>query len=132
MIGVRSRESEKTMSAEAYLAARAAFSATAAELKSMTDVLATVASSLQSDPLKFIFANQGIGLPMEASMSRGSRSVDANAWPTVQQIMQLLERYHQQKGQLETAWGALPQNMRDGMKAPDDLIPGRGYGGRGY
>jgi hypothetical protein len=120
------------MSADAYLAARAAISNTAAELKLVSDVVAAVASSLQSDPLRFIFANQGIGLPMEATLTRDSRSVDANQWPTVERIMQILARYHEQKGQLEAAWNAVEPSLRDGMKSPDDLIPGRGYSRRGY
>ncbi|HQS97327.1 MAG: hypothetical protein B7X90_11165 [Novosphingobium sp. 17-62-19] len=115
------------MSAEGYLTARTKFSNTLAELKQMVDVIGSVGSVLRDSPDRFIFANQPIGLPMEATMTSDARSTDAGAWPSVEKIMMLLKRYHDEKVAMQNAWDALPQATKDAMKSPNDLIKRRSW-----
>jgi len=113
------------MSVENYLAARTEFTAVRGELQSLSAIMAEVATSLQQHPTRFIFANQPIALPMEATFARDSRSVDANAWPTVDKIMKTLERYHSAKSAVENGWNAIPQQQREGLRDPTDLVARR-------
>ena len=113
------------MSAESYLTAPTTFSNTLAELKQMVEVIGSVGSALRDSPDRFIFANQSIGLPVEATMTRDARSTDAGAWPSVEKFMMLLKRYHDEKAAMLDAWGALPQATKDAMKSPNDLTKWR-------
>jgi hypothetical protein len=110
------------MSVDVYIAKRGEFENVKNRVKGVADTIAMVASSLQSNPAKFIFSNQPIGLPMEATMSRDGRSVPAGDWPSVEQIMRLLEEYHRLKSEMQQAWGALGPNEQSSMKSPNDLL----------
>src|SRR5206468_2690752 len=106
-------------------------SATLEQLKELTNVIATVASTLQSKPTRFAFANQNIGLPMDATMTRDSVTIPAENWPSVEKIMQTLERLHQQRAALQTEWSTLGRSEQEALKSPDDLLgqqrPTRGW-----
>lgn len=110
------------MSAEAiakYLQARTDYEAMRTELASVADMFTTVANALRNTPTKLIFSNtSGQGLPMEASMSRDSISVNANDWKTPQQLMEMLARVHQVRDRTRDAWFSVPENMRSGLQAP--------------
>ena len=113
------------MGVEAYIAKRGEFENVRNRLKAVAGTMASVASALQSQPTKFIFSNQPIGLPPEATMGRDCVSITADSWPSVEQIMRLLEEYHRTREGLLVAWGSLARSEQDSMKSPDDLLPRR-------
>lgn len=107
------------MSADAYLKARADFESTKIELSRLVSFIRTVAGQLSDNPAHFSFSNAGVGLPMDAIMSRHAKSADANQWPTPDTIMALLNKYHQNKTEMTTTWGAIPVSYRNGLTAPN-------------
>jgi hypothetical protein len=111
------------MSVDTYIAKRAEFSRIKDRIAHVVHTLSLVASALRDDPAKFIFSNQPIGLPMEATMSSRGRSADANEWPSVEHIMQLLQEYHRVRDELHSAWQALNPDQQASVKAPGDLLP---------
>lgn len=107
------------MSADAYLKALAEFNRVNGELMRIGNSLVEVGNALRGDPEHFIFSNsQGPGLPMAATLSRQSKSFDANQWPSEVSIMKLLEQWHSAKSALAAAWSAVPTDMREGLKPP--------------
>ena len=110
------------MSVDNYLEIRASYSAQLSAIRQLGMELIRIGGGLNMKPLQFIFANSGMGLPMEASMGHDSLSVDAGAWPTPSQIMQQLASLHQGKLDLQNAWSALTPAQRDGTKSPDELL----------
>lgn|GEM_PF-3975537 len=110
------------MSVEEYLAARAAYESVSSEVRLVSAFISDVGGALSRSPGQFIFANCQMALPMEASMGQGSKSADANEWPTVEKIMNLLSRWHALRADFQNKWQAVPHAMRSGMRDPSDLI----------
>lgn len=49
-----------------------------------------------------------------------SRSINANDWPTGQQIGQLLSRWHSVHFETQQAYQRIPQSEREGIQLPPD------------
>lgn len=84
-------------------------------------MLVEVGAVIRDNPGRFIFSNVGGGLPMEAVMSRDSKSADGNRWPSAAAINALLEKWHQAKEQMEGAWQSIPQDRKGGLVPPPTL-----------
>jgi hypothetical protein len=110
------------LSVQSYLEARRQFSHVQGQLANVAALINQVGAVLGGSPGTFMFANQPVGLPMEATFGRNAVSADANAWPSVAQIMQLLERWHAARSALRQEWATVPQHEKDGVKPPDDLL----------
>lgn len=109
------------MSTDAYLDAKAAFERIDRKVRDVGRQLSAVGTALATNPSKFIFANLSLGLPMEASMSRDSVSVDANNWLSAIQIQTLLSEWHNAKADMMGAWSNVPNDRRSNLVAPDGL-----------
>jgi hypothetical protein len=106
------------MSTDAYLDAKAAFERVEKQLFDFGQMLASVGGAISRQPGKFIFSNCDMGLPMEASMSRESVTVDANQWRTPRQIQEMLAEWHKVKNAMYSAWAAVPASRRESLKPP--------------
>jgi hypothetical protein len=116
------------MSTDAYLDAKAAFEQHEKKLQDFGNFLIQAGNAIRNQPGRFIFSNCGIGLPMEASMSRDSVSVNANEWRTPQQIQETIAEWHKLKDAMRGAWDAVPAARREGLKPPPGLeARGSGY-----
>ena len=113
------------MSADAYLAARAALIATREEVKLVGQLILRAGGGLTTRPTMFAFANTVIGLPEEASLSPDSIIIDGNEWPTAEKIMALLATLHRQTEEMLRIWAALPADIRSHLREPSDLTPRR-------
>jgi hypothetical protein len=111
------------VSTDAYLDAKAAFENHDKRVKEFAQFLASVGNAISGQPGKFIFSNTNVGLPMEASMSPDSVSVNANEWRTPQQIQEMLAEWHKLKSEMRSAWDAVPAARRDGLKPPPGMVP---------
>ncbi|WP_449225127.1 hypothetical protein [Azospirillum argentinense] len=100
----------------AYLDAQAAYSAVSKELRDLAETLEQVGKTLKDCPERFIFSNVSIGLPVEVSLSRSSRSVDGNGWKTAAEIQQLLAHWHNARRSVQAAWEAIPPQDRQHLK----------------
>lgn len=108
------------MSTDAYLDAKTAFEDKERDVQQFSQLLSKVSSALTRQPGKFIFSNVDAGLPMEASMSRDSVSVNANDWKSPKQIQEMLGEWHKLKDAMHVAWGNIPENRKEGLKPPRD------------
>jgi hypothetical protein len=106
------------VSTDAYLDAKAAFENIENKVRDMSQTLINVGGAINRQPGRFIFSNCDLGLPMEASMSRDSISVDANQWKTPKQIQEMLAEWHKLKDAMHTAWQNVPAARREGLKPP--------------
>lgn len=109
------------MSAEEYLRARSDFESVSKELGKASTLLQSVADALKHQPGRMIFANSAIGLPIEASMSRDSKSFDAREWPSVDGLMALLDRWHKARANLSNTWARVPSELRSGLLPPTQV-----------
>lgn len=101
-----------------YVAARREFEETGQALKKITDIVATVASNLQSDPSHFVFSNIDFGIPLERAMASTTRSVSADDWPTAKDIQLALNQLHEAEVKMRTAWANVPNEDRSALKPP--------------
>ena len=106
------------MSIEKYIAARAAYVRVNAQLDEMASLIRAVSSALAQDRSKFSFSNTGQGLPMEAMLSRDSKSLDANQWPSATVIMDALADWHARRSEVQNTWSSLSQDQRDALQSP--------------
>jgi hypothetical protein len=118
------------VSTDAYLDAKAAFEQHEKKLQNFGNFLVEAGSGIRSQPGRVIFSNvsSGVGLPMEASMSRDSISINARDWRTPEQIQEMLAEWHKLRDAMRGAWEAVPQTRREGLKPP----PGLESRGSGY
>jgi hypothetical protein len=107
-----------TSSVETYLEARAQFERCNQKIDEFSTIAATVSSILKSGRGTFSFANTSTGLPMEATMSGKSKSVDANQWPNAEQIQKALADWHSAKNEMSSAWSTIPAHHRSGLQPP--------------
>lgn len=106
------------MSTDAYLDAKAAFEGIEKKLAEFSNFLIHVGGAISRQPGRFIFSNCDSGLPMEASMSRDSVSVNANDWKTPKQIQEMLGEWHKLKDAMHVAWQNVPPARKEGLKPP--------------
>jgi hypothetical protein len=106
------------MSTDAYLDAKAVYDRVSAELDAVANLLRTVAAGIQGSRGSFIFSNVNVGLPPEASMSRGGVSVNGNDWPTAEAIQQKLAQWHVARTAMHTTWSAVPADRKAGLIGP--------------
>jgi hypothetical protein len=103
------------MSTDAYLDAKAAFEQSDAKIKEFGQFLSAVGSNLMQKPGRFMFSNCQPGLPIEASMSADSISVNAGDWRSPQQIQESIADWHKKKDAMLSAWESVPHERREGL-----------------
>jgi hypothetical protein len=89
----------------------------AADAKRMISVVVGVASALQQNPLRVMFSNAAIGMPMDVAFGR-SATANARDWPTADQIQQALAQWHHARAQVSQAWNTVPPNDRNSLRPP--------------
>lgn len=109
---------------EKFSAAERKFKALDQRLSEAAQYLQLAATALKDRRHKFSLSNSGVGLPMEAVMGSDCVSLNANQWPSADQIMALLSQWHGAKDELQAAWQQIPQEFRDRMTPP--FSPPRG------
>jgi len=103
---------------EEYLFSRAEFIRINGQILDLMDQLIDVATAIRRKPGRFIFANTSAGLPMEASMSKDSKSSNGQEWPTAEGIQGLLAEWHLVRGMMLTGWAAIQDQIRSGLQPP--------------
>lgn len=61
-----------------------------------------------------VISNSGIGFPIEAH----GESIDANNWPSAQQLAEVLSEWHKVYHAVNNAWNAIPKDRRVGIQPP--------------
>ena len=103
---------------QAYLDARKAYEAAKREVYRKRDIVASVASALQTFPAAFMFSNLPSSMPLEVANHRNARTADAKEWPTAEQIQSSLALWHDTRGKMNQAWSRIPIEDRIGLEAP--------------
>jgi hypothetical protein len=106
------------VSTDAYLDAKAAFERADTKIKQLGQFISEAGRNLMQKPGRFIFSNCQPGLPMEASMSRDSVSINATDWRSPQQIQEAIAEWHKLKDAMNSAWDSVPHERREGLKPP--------------
>ena len=104
-----------------YLSVRQEFQKAEDEINRYAEITKTVSSALERSRSRFIFSNTNPGLPSEAGMSRDSTSVDGKGWPTAEQIQEALSRWHDARGEMQSAWSRVPDEHRSSLQQPPYL-----------
>ena len=82
-----------------------------ARIQKMRDTIAEVGQSLLY-PYEFMISNVKVGLPIEVAMGSAKHSLNADDWPSAQQIAEALANLHEKRKHLENAWHALSESDR--------------------
>lgn len=114
---------ELTMSIESYIEAKTAMERHEAELAKLAEHYLRLGAALKNQPGRMIFANTSAGLPLEASMSRDSVSLDANDFRTPAQMQEMLGQWHKLNDAMMNAWSALGSAAQANVSPPRQ----RGY-----
>jgi len=61
-----------------------------------------------------VISNSGVGFPAEAH----GESIDANTWPSAQQLAEALSEWHKARHTVNNAWSAIPEERRTGLQPP--------------
>ena len=117
------------MSTDAYLDAKTAFERIDRGVVDLAQRIGKIADALKLNRGVFCFSNTPGGFPPEVVMGRNSISDDGNTWPSAAAINATLVEWHAAKDAMIRAWGAIPQDRREGLKPPPD-IPNRAPGYR--
>jgi hypothetical protein len=104
------------MSTDAYIDARAEFVAIDKRAKDLGGVIKKVGESLSSNPILFMFGNAG-GVGMTA-LRPDTTSVNAEDWPSVKEIMDLLNDLHAKRSRMWELWKNLDQPRKAALQAP--------------
>lgn len=107
------------MSIGRYAAARVAMADIVIQINELASLIGEVSASLRVQPHRFCFRNQPVTLPIVSPLVK---QIDAADWPTVEQIMALVEQYHATSKELTDAWTLLPVRHRAELDSPDDLL----------
>lgn len=113
------------VSTDAYLDARIAFECTEQEIKALATNIVNVGMALRDAPGRFSFSNAPAELPAEAIMGRGSKSFDANSWPSAAAVNAKLKEWHARHAKMIDAWSAVPHERRGSLLAPTEGKSGR-------
>src|SRR5262245_58996528 len=109
--------------AHAYAEADRRLQAIDSRISDAARYLAEAADALLSSRGKFSISGlPTAGLPQEAVLGRGCKSMDANNWPSPEQILALLREWHLALEAGQAASEALPRELRDRITPPASLL----------
>jgi len=68
---------------------------------------------------ELMVANCDGGFPAEIAMRQGTPTIDARAWPTGQQIADVLIAWHNANLAVRNMWEHVPKDLRGGLRPPN-------------
>ena len=89
-------------------------------VQDMTFVIDKVATALRCNPSAFTIANVRIGSPAEVIPS-ALESLNANDWPTAEQIAESLKAMHDAHHKAQTLWASLTDSDKENLLPPDSM-----------
>ena len=101
-----------------YLDTKAELDRTKQRVKDMAKLIVDVGNVLNRDPWSLMVSNVDVRFPPEVAMG-GSRSLNANNWPTAKQIAELLSAMHKVRNDVVNAWASLSKSDRDNLTPPE-------------
>lgn len=101
-----------------YLDAKADLDRAKQEINDITKLIAEVGDALKRDPWSLMVSNVDVGFPPEVAMG-GSYILDANRWPTVRQLAELLSAMHNARHGAVSAWASLSKSDRENVTPPE-------------
>ena len=108
------------MSVSEYEAAAGAWAQAQADVMSLAGMVREVGNTLLCDPDRFTFRDQPIDLPL-VQVIPGAHSPSAKEWPSVEDIMLKLQRYHQAKAQFIKERARLTREQQATVEPPQLL-----------
>lgn len=102
---------------ESYQAARAAFVVAEKKCQAIADTVKSAAMTL-SNWREAMVSNASGGFPMEVALNPRTPSIDAQQWPSGQQIATALSEYHTMKSEMSNAYSSIPATQRDVVVPP--------------
>ena len=104
--------------ARRYLDAKAKLDSAEARVINLASFLTQVANSLQKDYWNFIVSNVQVGFPVGVGSGGAAFSLNADNWPSAQQIAETLAELHSARHAAVNAWSALSPNDRGSLPKP--------------
>lgn len=101
-------------SIRAYLDARKALAGAVNQVESIVRPIHEASQALQKWQ-NVIISNVEVSFP---GGERLTASLNANHWPTMQQLAQALAAYHAAYHVVRQAWSAIPESDRSGLQPP--------------
>ncbi len=101
-----------------YLDAKIKLDKAKQKVNDMTKLIVEVGNALNRNPWSFMVSNVDVGFPPEVAMG-GSRSLNANNWPTAKNIAELLSAMHDARHEAVNAWASLSQSDRSNLTPPE-------------
>ena len=101
-----------------YLDAKAELDRAKQKVSDIAKLIAEVGDALKRDPWSLMVSNVDVGFPPEVAMG-GSRSLNADNWPTARQIAELLSTMHKARHGAVNAWASLSKSDRENLTPPE-------------
>ena len=98
-----------------YESALAAHERAKAQVERMVKVISDGANKLR-DYDRVGVSNSNVGFPPEVTFT--GQSINANEWPSAQNLAEALSAYHETRHEAANAWRAVPDSIRHVVKEP--------------
>ena len=103
-----------------YLDAKKELDKTFSKVKALNSVITHVAEGL-NEPFKFMVSNiniKDVGFPPEVAMARGIPTLNADEWPSAEDIAKTLSELHKKYHQVMNLWHSLPRPDQSNLTPP--------------
>lgn len=105
------------MAAERYIKAQQDFEKLSKDIRKLGKNIEEIGLALRESIQNFSFSHNSTALPGVVHVE-DKNIIDANFWPSAQVIMDLLEKWHRAKAELESLWSEIPSEQRRGLPPP--------------
>lgn len=69
---------------------------------------------------KAVISNAAGGYPPELILANTNNTINANEWPTAQQMTDILLAWHKAREEMRNAYAAIPESQRSVVKPPPE------------
>lgn len=104
-----------------YLESRRAFDQAVQPFQRIRNIVVKLASDLKNVSDNILTTDVEIGSPPKLEFSEVEVSIDAEQWPTADQIQQTIRDRSSAHRAMVQAWNDIPRENRAGLKRPDQL-----------
>jgi hypothetical protein len=107
---------------DVYLDAKRAFERIDYRVSDLAERIGKVAHVLNMTRGVFCFSKTPGDFTPEVVRGRNSVSEDGNTWLSAADINAALVEWHTAKGIMNRTWAVIPQDRREGLKPPPDIV----------
>ena len=90
------------------------------KVRSLGEIIADVGHTLNNKPYELMVSNVKVGFPPEVAFREGIPSLNADNWPSAQDIAQALSDLHKARHQVDNLWHSLSASDKQIVSPPPE------------